>query len=218
MPDAIEFAYATTCPADDCRTLLPHPAVVLDCGAYTGEAARGLRLIYPDARIYCFEPASAVFGELYRVCQEIGAVPIKRAVGAYSGRAVLNVTQFSACSSLLGYQPGNPYPDLTSVVRQERVDICTLDQWCAEAGIRPHEVGVIKLDVQGAELQAIEGARGILATPTLVYVEVCFAQFYASAPLFGDIEAAMAEAGYCRYAVYQTGVDGRWADALYITM
>ncbi len=128
----------------------------------------------------------------------------------------MNLTTSPEANSLLAYQEGNPCAKWTEVIGQEEVEVCTLDRWCAEQGIPSERVDILKLDVQGAELQALYGARKLLERTRLVYVEVSFVPIYKDCPLFGDIESFMKECGYRRYAVYPSDQPHNWGDALYV--
>lgn len=63
------------------------------------------------------------------------------------------------------------------------------------------DVDYLKLDVQGAELDIIEGARSRLETTMLVHTEVEFIPIYVDQPLFGDIDVALRKAGFWMHAL-----------------
>ena len=98
----------------------------------------------------------------------------RMAVGDHDGTAAINLTTSHEANSLLGYQEGNPCAKWTWVIGQEQINICTLDRWCQDEGIDPGRVDLLKLDVQGAELKALYGARKLLETTRLVFLEVSF--------------------------------------------
>ncbi len=117
---------------------------------------------------------------------------------------------------MLGFQEGNPCAKWTRIVGREEIDVCTLDRWCQENGIDPKRVDIVKLDVQGAELQALYGARTLLETAKVVYLEVSFVPIYKGSPLFGEIDSFLTECGYRRHAIYPSDQPHNWADALYV--
>ncbi|UCF33734.1 MAG: glycosyltransferase, partial [Phycisphaerales bacterium] len=49
---------------DECKSLLPEPDVILDCGANVGYVSEFLRRMYPKAEIFAFEPVSSVYEQL----------------------------------------------------------------------------------------------------------------------------------------------------------
>lgn len=208
--------YSQTRMTEDLKRLLPDAQVILDCGANVGQTARSFRSLYPGAEIYSFEPVKACFTDLERACAEIGVRAVNKAVADHDGPAAINLTTSSECHSLLGYQPYNPCDKYDWIVGEEQVDVCTLDTWCAQNEIDPATVDLIKLDVQGAELKALKGAQRILKQAKMVLAEVSFVPIYKDAPLVGDIDELLHQAGYRRAAIYPSDQPQFWADALYV--
>ena len=61
----------------------------------------------------------------------------------------------------------------------------------------------LKLDVQGAELEVLQGAERILSERTVAVVaEVSFCELYESQPLFGDVAAYMKSKGFGFYGFH----------------
>ncbi len=208
--------YSTSNMWDDCKSLVPDPDVVLDCGANTGQMAQGFRNAYPSAEIFSFEPVSSVFEQLRETCEKVGAHPVKKAVGDRDGQATINLTASPEANSLLDFQEGNPCAKWTRVVGRESIEVCTLDRWCDENKIDPKRIDIVKLDVQGAELSALKGATKVLETARLVHLEVSFVPIYRDCPLFGDIDTFLTSRGYRRHAVYPSDQPQHWGDALYV--
>ncbi|MCH7596291.1 MAG: FkbM family methyltransferase [Planctomycetes bacterium] len=208
--------YSTSTWSDDFQRLVPEPDVVLDCGANTGQTATGFRKVYPNATIYSFEPVRALFDELRVTCDELGVQAVCKAVGDRDGTTHINLTTSHEANSLLDYQEGNPCAKWTWVIGQEEIEICTLDRWCKDNGIDPGRVDVLKLDVQGAELKALYGARKLLESTRLVFLEVSFVRIYKDCPLFDEIDRFMVECGYRRHAIYASDQPHNWGDALYV--
>ena len=209
-------SFSTTRWQDDLKAAVPSADVVLDCGANIGQAAHRLRNVYPDASIFSFEPVSAVFDSLVQRCESLNVHPVRKAVSDHDGRETINLTASPEAHSLLGFQEGNPCAKWTAVVGTESIDVCTIDHWCDETGIEPGRVDVLKLDVQGAELKALRGARKVLKTAKAVYAEVSFVPIYKDTPLLEDIDAFMRDSGFVRRALYPSDQPQNWGDALYV--
>jgi hypothetical protein len=73
------------------------------------------------------------------------------------------------------------------VVVQNLVAVTAIDSFCSEHGIT--SIDVLKLDVQGFELELIKGAKEGLATGRigLLYFEVTFMERYKNRPSFSDL-------------------------------
>lgn len=201
---------------DVVKAAVPTARVVLDCGANVGHTTKALRALYPDAKIFAFEPVHQVFTHLVERCRSIGATAVKKAVADHDGSTTINITASHECHSLLRFQPGNPCSPWTREVGTETVEVCTLDQWCQDNGVEPSHIDVIKLDVQGAELLALRGAKRILGTVRAVYLEVSFIPLYEGAPLLDEIDAFMSAQGFARQALYPSDQPQHWGDAVYI--
>jgi hypothetical protein len=80
-------------------------------------------------------------------------------------------------------------------VSDERVPVATLDDL-----IGPHlgdPIAVLmKMDVQGYELQVLSGGQAILARSSLVQVEMSLLPLYETAPAYGEILEFMDHHGF----------------------
>jgi len=207
--------FSNTTWQQDCKAVVNAADLILDCGANVGQMAEGFRSLYPSATIYCFEPVTSAFVQLQERCAKVRAHPVKKAVADFDGRTDIHLTAGSEAHSLLGFQEGNPCAQWTRITGSETVEVCTLDRWCDETGIEPQRIDLIKLDVQGAELKALYGARKLLRHVPLVLLEVSFVPIYKDSPLLGEIESFMRENGYRRRALYPSDQPHNWGDALY---
>jgi FkbM family methyltransferase len=120
------------------------------------------------------------------------------ALGRSDGaKATLHLTVSSGSSSLL--EPNDaflapfPYRAAMSVQRTVPVTLTTLDRVCADEGVRPD---VLKLDIQGGELDVLMGADSALSTTLLVESEVEFNPLYKNQPLFGDVDRFLRDKGW----------------------
>jgi FkbM family methyltransferase len=191
--------------------------VLFDCGANIGQTAANLRQAYPHAELYCFEPTRGSLETLKRTAASLNAHAVPLAVGDVNGPADMFLTPSSQSSSLLGYlDRDNPLADAHRVIGTECVRVCRLDDFCDENGIETHRVDVLKMDVQGGELEALRGATRILRTVRIVLLEVAFVAFYRDAPLFEAIESLMRERGFERRWLYGSVRPDLWGDALYV--
>src|SRR6185437_14359165 len=57
------------------------------------------------------------------------------------------------------------------------------------------DIDYLKLDVQGAELDIINGGSRLMAGVMVVHTEVELIPMYQDQPLFGDIDVALRKAG-----------------------
>jgi FkbM family methyltransferase len=136
------------------RRALAPGAVALDVGASVGSYALLFgQWVRPHGRVYAFEPAPAVRDALERHIALNGlgdvVVAVAQAVSDRTGRARFVTPGLHGISRLAGEMEPAP----------TTVDTITIDEFCERERVRPH---LIKLDVEGAELAALRGARTII--------------------------------------------------------
>ena len=119
-------------------------------------------------------------------------IHIPLALGKAVEERTLYVTKAPMCSSL--YPPNEPYlkrfaglPELVNLDFSFEIDTTTLDNFCQEEGI--NEIDFLQIDVQGADLDVLEGSKKILSCGTLaIQIEVEFSPLYTNQPLFADVD------------------------------
>jgi FkbM family methyltransferase len=78
--------------------------------------------------------------------------------------------------------------------RTVEAKLTTIAQWAATQGIA--QVDFLKLNVQGAELEILKGAGGLLDGVLGVQAEVSFVESYLGRPMFSDIDPFMRAHGF----------------------
>jgi FkbM family methyltransferase len=151
------------------RRLLNDDDVFWDVGANVGYftlvAATALA---HRGQIVAFEPGKNAYQRLtanvsLNPYRNIQTLPV--AVSDREGEAVLHVAGDIADSS------ASLYPSGQTQVRPEVCRTVSLDHFRREEGVRPPDL--IKLDVEGAEMAVLQGARGLIAeSPPLLLVEM----------------------------------------------
>jgi FkbM family methyltransferase len=148
-----EYRFVTWNPAEyeAFRAASKVGGVALDVGANVGAYALLFgRWVRPGGRVYAFEPAPDAFDGLSRhvALNGLGDVvtPVRAAAAGASGTASLRVDGISGANRLSEGDGGGSID----------VEAVTIDDFCARKGIRP---SIIKIDVEGAELEVLRGAR-----------------------------------------------------------
>lgn len=158
--------------------LPPDIRTVIDVGANRGQFALVARERWPAARLICFEPLPEPAAVLRHVLGENESVEIvQAAVGAEPGTATIHVSQSDDSSSLLSMtkRQSATFPGTQEVATME-VQTTSLDRQLGEGVARP---ALLKLDVQGFELEVLRGAERLLSNIDFVVVECSFQEFYA---------------------------------------
>ena len=148
--------------ADNVRILqaLARPdAVLFDVGANIGLMAVPVLRHEPGCRVVSFEPSANVLPFLQRTIAESSHrdrwTLVTKAVGAHPGRVTFSLSDPS--NSLFdGIRP----TQRVTTVRQMEVELTSVDEtW---RGLGSPRVSHIKIDVEGAELDVLRGARECL--------------------------------------------------------
>lgn len=183
-------------------------AAVVDGGANVGQFARAAAETWPAAYIVSFEPLPDV-ATRFREALGDRARLVEAALGPEAGTTSFHRTPYSLSSSIL-----KPATGASSDVE---VHVVRLDDALADTPLgRPM---LLKLDLQGYELEALRGGRATLARADAVLLETAFVQGYEGEPIFRDVLSFMEEAGF-RFAapIDVLEIDGRITqmDALFL--
>jgi FkbM family methyltransferase len=197
---------------------------VIDCGAHTGEFAKTALAYFSKAKLYAFEPSRATFDALQTWSQgQARVTAFNYALGNRVERKNLNASAFTQASSFLplnakANQELFPEYDF-SIKATEDVQVMTLDHLVEVGAVALEQDVFLKLDVQGFEIQVLEGAAKTLEAVQHCMIEVSFDSLYEGQPDFGAVYAHLFELGFVyRGNIFQRlGQDGHmiYADCLF---
>ncbi len=164
------------------------PAAIVDVGAYIGNWSRMAQAIFPSASIVMVDANPENEGALAVAAKSMGN-NTKRFIALLGPERREKVTLFQN-------QTGTSVlRELTSYkAKQVDTPMCTLDELLAQEGLA--EPLLLKLDVQGFELEVLRGSGRILGASELVVLEVSTLPFNEGAPLFAEVIHFMAEHGF----------------------
>lgn len=173
------------------------PATLIDVGAATGTPA--LYENFPDARLLMIEPLAENESRLRDLaCSLPDGHYIMAAATSTRGEVAINVHPDLDGSSLLREGEGS---DVDGVLRT--VASRTVDEICQTLDCRPPYL--VKVDVQGAELEVLRGAEAVLAEAELVILEVVLYDFFDRGARVTEVIDFMAERGFAVYDLMDPG-------------
>ncbi len=180
------------------------PIVAVDVGAHTGRVAARIREVFANARVYAFEPAPGPVSVLRRRAErDPGIVPVELALGSVPGETTIYETRNPHYSSLL--KPAESAVRETAgsaaVVGRADIHVSRLDDWAARAGVG--RIDLMKLDVQGYELEVLRGAGALMESVRAVYAEAHLTPAYEGAASFSEIDLLLRRHGLVVHQVHE---------------
>jgi FkbM family methyltransferase len=184
----------------DCRT-------VVDVGANRGQFALVARQCLPHARVISFEPLPAAAAKFRAVFADDDRVTLhEAAIGPAPGNATIHVSKREDSSSLLAITATQValFPG-TEEAATATVRVALLREFVSEADILPP--ALLKVDVQGFELEALRGCEDMLGQFAFVYAECSFLELYAGQALADEVIAWLRERGFRLRGVHNMEYD-----------
>jgi FkbM family methyltransferase len=212
--------------------------IVLDAGARPVKGSEQdpfylLPDIFPSARVVAIETDAALCAELNRAAPH-GVEYYPAALGRRSEPRTLYETAHPMCSSL--FEPDERWSatfnhlDVMRLKDARQVDTVSLGEFARRHAI-PH-FDLVKLDIQGAELDVLQGAGTLIESTLAIATEVEFVALYKGQPLFADVDTFLRAQGFVLHKLLRLGgrsarpfvmnkdpnsaVQHMWADALYV--
>ncbi len=180
---------------------------VVDIGANRGQFSLVARRCYPDCRIIAFEPLPGPAEQFRRVFAGDRQVTLRESgIGPRNGMETIHVSGKDDSSSFLPITAlqEQMFPG-TAEVGQQSVEVGPLSKFVSPKGIAPS--ALLKLDVQGYELEALKGCEDLLGCFQHVYVECSFVELYAGQASASEVIAFLHERGFALKGVYNTVYD-----------
>lgn len=181
----------------DVKTRLPSLKVrtIFDVGANIGMTALEFSDAFPDAVVYAFEPNGDNLKRLQsNLTGKPEVLPQFMALGKEAGSGhLLIVPDHPSTHRLVKAGSGS-----TEIVR-----IGTVDQFCADNGI--DDIDFMKIDVEGYEIQVLEGARSMLSSASigLIKMECAVDPDSTYHTQFIDICEVLHPLGYRLFSIYE---------------
>lgn len=175
-------------------------ATILDVGASRGQFALFSIANFPGAAIVSFEPQPGPAADLRKLLGDQITV-IETALGPEPGTAEMHVSGRDDSSSLLaiGARQEQEFPG-TGTDHLIEVRVSTLDAETSRPLSRPC---LLKMDVQGFELDALRGGTETLKEVDVALIECSFVELYEGQALAGEVVNFMTAAGFRLDGVYE---------------
>ncbi len=173
---------------DDVKTLLNSDSpVIVDGGSNVGTLVKLFLSQYDSPKIYAIEANLHLARQLsFKFKKNKSVIVVGKAIGRVRGNKKFDIANNLSSSSFFTRSRLNEkhHGQLTKVVNTITVEVVRLDSGI----INEPTIDLLKLDLEGYELEALRGASGILNRTKIIVAEVSFAEIYKGAPFFSDVE------------------------------
>jgi FkbM family methyltransferase len=174
--------------------------MIFDLGAHHGGITLVYRSLFPAATIHAFEPFPGSCDAARKNTSHDPAIHVHQlAVSDRTGQLTFHSNTRDVTNSLLPTEQQAPSLWGTGVletVATQTVETVTLDEFCDSHQIS--QIDILKLDVQGAEYRAFQGAHRLLSEGRvrLIYSEIIVAQTYDGQRPIHEYFSLLAGYGY----------------------
>jgi len=171
-----------------------YPKTIIDVGV-----ARGTHELYesfPDAFFVLVEPLEEFEESLKSILRKYRGIYEIVAASSCSGEIEINIhPEHLAGSTLLKEEMGKEADGFQRIVRKTRIEDLIKRNYLKGPFI-------LKVDVQGAELDVLNGIDESLNEIELILLEVSFFKFLKDGPQFHDVVGYLKNRGFVAYDIY----------------
>ena len=190
------------------------PKGIIHVGAHEGtevgyyQAMGAQKILFVEANPAVFERLQA------NLAGYPNAQAVNCAISDRNGTINLHVTSYDQSSSILPLKHHQDiYPDIVET-HQVTVPSKTLDTLLQELELNPADFNILNIDIQGAELLALQGATNWLQYVDAINTEVNYQELYEGCALVHDLDEFLDRHGFERVAT--TTPHPSWGDGFYV--
>lgn len=200
---------------------------IFDIGACEGEESIKYGKLFPNSKIFAFEPLpknKPTLEKNFKKYSDLNITLINKALSDKEGQAKLFASYDTSEASLKGeWDYGNKSSSLLEPDKHGEifnsikfsddviVETTTIDNYCKLNNI--NLIDFAHLDVQGAELKVLEGGKDILRNIKVIWMEVSKISLYKNQPLYDEVNSFMADNNF---TLLKDTVKDTYGDQLYI--
>jgi FkbM family methyltransferase len=175
-----------------------NPALILDVGANRGDWTRFAKAVFPEASFLLIEPQEEMRESLTQLCSEFEDISwVEAGAGSKKDKLIQTIWDDLQGSSFLP----NVDEKLLQIGKQREVEIVTIDSLIESHSLKSPDL--VKLDIQGFELEALRGATSLFGHTEIFILEVSLFSFsdVPGMPILREVVDFMGEKGYETYDI-----------------
>lgn len=162
----------------------PNLNLIIDIGANIGEYTKLFKKVYVNSKIICFEPQSKIFMKMKKNLASYNNISFYNcAVGNENTAKELNINLGSSyISSFSDFNENSIYFKIRKKLLKnnnnniyENVKVIRLD---SVEEIKSKKIDLIKIDVEGHELEVLEGLGSVINDTEMIMLEIHNSKMY----------------------------------------
>ncbi|WP_052331161.1 FkbM family methyltransferase [Planktothrix agardhii] len=191
------------------------PRGIILIGAYDGKTLKRLNL--PNTVKILVIDANQ--GAVERLQENFADSPniqvVQAAIANHNDTVTLHLTSLESSSSILPWkQYSEIYPNIKEI-QQLTLSSHTLDTLLEELNLSPSDFNILILDIQGAELLALEGATQLLNNLDAIYTNVHYQELFEGGALAEEVNQFLTDYQFDIVAE-ETPYHPAWGEAFYV--
>ena len=201
------------------------PITIFDVGAHVGNISLKYNELFPNSRVYSFEPFPESFKSLNQnTLQHKNIKPFNKGLGEYVGTSKFHSNIHEQTNSILAtHEEGNSNWGNKNMLQTKEIldiELTTIDQIVEEEKIE--KIDILKMDVQGAEYQVMAGAKKTIEKGmiSLIYTEIITIPTYENQQELDEALKMFRQYGFELFNIYNSGhtENGRlqYIDAVFV--
>lgn len=170
--------------------------LIIDIGSNKGQFTFVSKLFFPEVNVLSFEALNSQFKKYQRLAAFFKNIKAYNyALGSYQHKTRMNVASSPDSSSILPIKElQKRYFGIHETNMFEDIEIKILDEWIEE--ISKYSSILLKIDVQGYELEVLKGSKEVLKKINYLYIEASSVELYENQPLLKNIEDFLNSEGF----------------------
>jgi FkbM family methyltransferase len=191
---------------------------IVDVGGSEGLTATMFAGNLKNNKVYVFEPIKQNYLKILEKSKRFSnIVPVNKALGNESGKTTINIASRVSSSSIFSLN-SNPeseiFSEILKKVSAEEIIISRLESEIPS----DEKISILKIDVQGYELEVLKGAGNRISETAFVILEMNNHEGYKGSPKYFELDAYLRNAGLILIDIFPSTHDNsklvEW-DAIY---
>ena len=170
--------------------------LIIDVGSNKGQFTFISKIYFPDITIYSFEALKSEFKKYINLVSSFKNIKAYNyALGNIKKKTRMNIASSPDSSSLLEINEIQSKEFGTFETNfYEEIEVRRLDEWLDQ--IKDFNSILMKIDVQGFELEVLKGSKQVLKHINYLYIEASSVELYKNQPLLENIKDYLFEEGF----------------------